>query len=170
MLWQRRPVMQNAFSAMLKPWLTPDVFVADGGVEGDLPLSLHHMAWLWRPRISCLLPQFSLQGSGVWLIGLRAWALSGALQCWDWTLRDLCLGGHLPGPGEEMEYGGGLREYHQIHWQLKRNVAEKHQVLLLKRVKLWQDGKMRCDYTEWWIQGETLWHVGTLNSRNNCRL
>lgn len=66
--------------------------------------------------------------------------------------------------------GGVLREYHQIHWQLKRNVAEKHKVLLLKRVKLWQEGKMRCDYTEWWIQGETLWHVGALNSRNNRRL
>lgn len=98
--------MQNAFSAMLNPWLTPDVFVADGGVEGDLPLSLHHVAGLRCPRISRLLPQFSLQGSGVWLIGLRAWALSGALQCWDWTLRDLRLGGHLPGLGEEMECNG----------------------------------------------------------------
>lgn len=95
--------MQNSVCAMLQSWLASHVclfFVVDRGVEGDLPLSLHHVAWLWCPRIPRLLPQFPLQGSGVWLIGPRAWALSGALQRWDWTLGDLRLGGHLPGPGE----------------------------------------------------------------------
>lgn len=83
------------------------VVVVDGRVKGDLPLSLHHMAWLWCPRISRLLPSFPLKCSRIWLFRRRAWALRGALQCWDWTLRDLCLGGHLPGPGKGGE-GEGL--------------------------------------------------------------
>ena len=82
--------------------VTPSIAfsVVDGRVEGDLPLPLHHMARLWCPRISCLLPQFPLEGPGVRLTGPRARALGGALQRRDRTLRDLRLGGHLPGPGE----------------------------------------------------------------------
>lgn len=73
----------------------------DGRVTGDLPLSLYHMARLWCAGISGLLSQLPLQGSGVWITGLRARAVGGALQCWDRTLRDLRLGGHLFDPGEK---------------------------------------------------------------------
>lgn len=88
-------------SPIMADWIMS--FVVDGGVEGDLPLSLHHMAWLWCPRISRLLPQLPLQSAGVRLVGPGARPLSCALQRWDWTLRDVRLGGHLPGPGENRE-------------------------------------------------------------------
>lgn len=81
--------------------------LADGGVQGDLPFSLHHMARLWCAGISCLLPQIPLQGPGVWFIGPQARALGGALQCWDRTLRNLRLGGHLPDPGRCGGASGG---------------------------------------------------------------
>lgn len=79
----------------------------DGGVQGDLPFSLHHMARFWCAGVSCLLPQIPLQGPGVWFVGLRARTLGGALQRWDRTLRNLRLGGHLPDPGR---WGGASGE------------------------------------------------------------
>lgn len=104
MLWfhQVCPFMQNSTHCMLCSNLYQHhiLFVADGGVERDLPFSLHHLAWLWCPRISRLLPQLPLQGSKVRFLGTGARALSGALQCWDRTLGDLRLGGHLLGLGK----------------------------------------------------------------------
>lgn len=137
---QISPGMQNSVCWVADSWLTLHfVIVVDGRVKGDLPLSLHHVAWLWCPRISWLLPSFPLKCSRIWLFRRRAWALRGALQRWDWTLGDLCLGGHLPGPGEGGEGEGLLLNKVIFHHIYITNI-----LLLPKTFKLWQDGKIRC--------------------------
>lgn len=119
------------------------VFLIDWGIQGDLPLSLHHMARLWGPGVSCLLFEFPLQGPGVRFVGPRPRPLGGPLQRWDRTLRNLRLGGHLPGPGR---CGGGWWQPDRITvkeksclqrgWSQTSNIYIENKVLLQKRFKL----------------------------------
>ena len=71
----------------------------DTGDQGDLTLSLHHLAGLWGPRVSRLLPQLPVQGAGNGLSERGPGARGGALQRWHRALRDLLPCGHLPSSG-----------------------------------------------------------------------
>lgn len=71
---------------------------ADGREERDLPLSLHHVAWFWCPRISGILLKLPLQCAGIWSVRGGSWAGCGALQRWNWTLRDILISWYLCGP------------------------------------------------------------------------
>ena len=71
----------------------------DTGDQGDLTLSLHHLAGLWGPRVSCLLPQLPVQGAGDGLSKRGPGACGGALQCWYRAIGNLLPCGHLPGSG-----------------------------------------------------------------------
>lgn len=133
----------------------------DGGVQGDLPFSLHHMARFWCARVSCLLPQIPLQGPGVWFVGPRARTLGGALQRWDRTLRNLRLGGHLPDPGR---WGGASGEgflaerlepnIRYLYWKQQLFfVAQEPQVVVRREVE-----RMAVFLVQQ-IQRERLWHV-----------
>lgn len=69
-----------------------------------LPLSFHHLAWLWRAWVPCIFPRLFVQGSRIWLIGAWEWAGCGPLQCWDWPFRDILFGWHLLGPGKSLPF------------------------------------------------------------------
>lgn len=72
--------------------------------ERDLPLSLHHVAWFWCPRVSGILPKLPLQSAGIGSVGGGSRAGCGALQCWNRTLGDVFISWHLCGPGKSCIY------------------------------------------------------------------
>lgn len=72
----------------------------DGRETGDLPLSLHRLARLWRPRVPGVFPQLPLQSAGVGGAGGGPRSRRGALQRGNWTLGDVLVGGHLRGLGK----------------------------------------------------------------------
>lgn len=65
--------------------------LTDGREEEHLPLSLHHMARFWCPRVSSLLPELPPQSAGIGSAGHGSWAGGGALQRGDRTLGDLFI-------------------------------------------------------------------------------
>lgn len=70
--------------------------IADSRDSWDSTFPLHHLAWLWSSRVSCLLPELPVQGARVGLSECRPRAGGGALQRWHRTLRDLLSSWHLP--------------------------------------------------------------------------